>query len=185
MYIEDKLGNHRMIEFDILESLVRKFEYNFDDVPGFEKALVNGVEKRLNYGTLELFDDGDYVINVIVNGTAYPFSVTVDATPPTITLNGVENGGETKGEVTISEPSEDATVEVLLNGETIKYTSGQSLSVAGKYTVKVTDKCGNVSEYNFEILKTTNKSVVAMFAIGGVAILIVAVFFILKKKKVF
>ncbi len=185
MYIEDKLGNHRTIEFDILESLVRKFEYNFDDVPGFEKALVNGVEKRLNYGTLELFDDGDYVINVIVKGTAYPFSVTVDATPPTITLNGVENGGETKGEVTISETSEDAAVEVLLNGETIKYTSGQSLSVAGKYTVKVTDKCGNVSEYNFEILKTTNKSVVAMFAIGGVAILIVAVFFILKKKKVF
>ena len=74
----------------VVEPLVQKFEYNFDETPGFENVLVNGEEKRLNYGTLELFEDGTYEVGVVVNGKTYTFTVTVDATAPTIKLEGVE-----------------------------------------------------------------------------------------------
>ena len=97
--ITDGLGSKAEMSFTIVEPRVQKFEHNFDDTPGFEKALVNGEEKRLNYGTLELFKDGTYEVGIVVSGKTYTFTVTVDATAPTLKLDGVENGGKTKGGV--------------------------------------------------------------------------------------
>lgn len=55
---------------------------------------------------LELKTDGEYEVEVVVNGIAYPFSVEVDGTAPTVTLKGVDNGGVTKDGVVISDLSE-------------------------------------------------------------------------------
>ena len=66
--IIDSLGNTESRNFSIVAPIVREFTHNFDDVPGFEKVLVNGEDKRLNYGTLELFVDGVYEVGVVVNG---------------------------------------------------------------------------------------------------------------------
>jgi len=48
---------------------------------------------------------------------------------------------------------EESTVTVKVNDETIKYEIGETLTKVGKYTVTVTDECGNESAYEFEIIK--------------------------------
>ncbi len=183
--IQDVLGNSENFTFTIIQPKVSAFTHNFDDVPGFEMVVMNGAEKRLNYGTLELFEEGTHEVGVIVNGKTYTFTVEVDATAPTLTLNGVENGGSTKDGVTITDISEAADVKVYVNGKEISYKHGDILKSAGDYKVVVTDECGNFTEYTFEIEKTVSGATIALIAIGGVALVGGIVFFVLKKKKVF
>ena len=152
--IIDSLGNTETRNFSIVAPIVREFTHNFDDVPGFEKVLVNGEDKRLNYGTLELFVDGVYEVGVVVNGETYTFTVTVDSTLPEITLGGVENGEATNGNVTIATTEETATLTVYWNGEEIAYTAGEELTAEGEYRVVATDLANNSVEVSFSIDKT-------------------------------
>lgn len=183
--LTDNLGNKSEVTFTIVEPLVKKFEFNFDETPGFEKALVNGEEKRLNYGTLELFDDGVYEVGVVANGKTYNFTVTVDNTAPVATLEGVENGGTTKENVIISAINENAKMKVYFDGQEIDYKLGDELSEIGTYKVVLEDDCGNVSEYNFEILYSMNGGAIALIIIGILAVAGVVVFIILKKRRVY
>lgn len=183
--VTDGLGNHSEISFKIVEPLVKEFTHNFDEVEGFGGVTVNGEDRRLNYGTLELKEDGVYEVGVIVSGNTYLFKVTVDGTAPTITLNGVENGGSTKDAVTIGNPSETADVKVTMNGEEIKYNLGEEIAEPGEYKVFVTDECGNTAEYSFTIEKSLGAGAIigiifaCILVIGGVVVII------LKKKNVF
>lgn len=179
LVLTDKLGNVAEVSFEIVKPLVKSFSYNFDNTPGFEKAIVNGEEKRLNYGTLELFDDGVYEVGVVVNGKVYNFVVTVDGTAPTLVISGVKNGGSTKGSVVLSDLSEKADMKVYKNDTEISYTLGDSISEEGVYKVVLTDECGNVTEYTLEILHSMNSGAVSLIIIGimfvaGMAILIVS-----------
>ena len=76
LVLTDVLGNKEVITFRVIQSKVQKFTHNFDDIEGFGGVLVNGENKRLNYGDLELFDDGAYEVGVIVGGKTYTFHVT-------------------------------------------------------------------------------------------------------------
>ena len=181
----DLLGNSSEFSFTIIHPVVQGFTHNFDDVPGFEMVIMDGTEKRLNYGTLELFEDGTYEVGVVVNGQTYTFTVTVDSTAPTLILNGVEDGGETKESVTITNISEVAEVKVYLNGKVLPYNHGDILKDAGDYKVVVTDECGNFTEYTFKIRMSASGSTIALIIIGCVAVIGGVVFFILKKKKIF
>lgn len=58
------------------------------------------------------------------------------ATAPSISLNGVENGGETKDAVIIGDLSEDATVKVTKDGEEIAYKLGDEITEPGEYKVR-------------------------------------------------
>ena len=182
--ITDSLGNHEEISFKVVESLVKEFTHNFDDVEGFGGVTVNGEDKRLNYGTLELKEDGVYEVGVIVGGNTYLFKVTVDGTAPTIPLNGVENGGSTKDAVTIGNPSEDATVKVTLNGEPVEYTLGDEITEPGEYRVTVTDEIGNTAEYSFTVEKTISVGAIIGIILGVLGVIGVVVIIILKKKEI-
>ena len=81
-------------------------------------------------------------------------------------LGGVENGGQTKGSVTVSDLSETATVEVFLNDEPIEYELGDELTEVGKYRVVITDEIGNATEYTFEILYSLNATAIILIIIG-------------------
>ena len=166
--IIDSLGNMESRNFSIVAPIVREFTHNFDDVPGFEKVLVNGEDKRLNYGTLELFADGVYEVGVVVNGETYTFTVTVDSTLPEITLGGVENGGATNGNVTIATTEETATLTVYLNGEEIAYTAGDKLTAEGEYRAVATDLANNSVEVTFSIDKTAPVLTLTGLENGGV-----------------
>ncbi len=180
--LTDLLGNEATVTFTIVQPLVQEFVYNFDDTPNFEKVLVNGEDKRLNYGTLEVFEDGNYEIGVVVGGKTYNFTVTVDSTAPALTLKGVENGGQTKEGVTLLDLSEKATMKVYLNDTEIEYNLGDELTELGKYKVVLTDECGNVAEYEFEILYKMNGGTIALIVIGVLVILGIILAIILGKK---
>ena len=182
--ITDGLGNKAEMSFTVVEPRVQKFEHNFDEVSGFEKALVNGEEKRLNYGTLELFEDGTYDVGIVVSGKTYTFTVTVDGTAPTIKLDGVENGGTTKGGVVLSEPSKAAEVKVYRGEEEIEYKLGETISEEGEYRVTVTDECGNSTVYTFTIEAGTNWTLIVLFVVLGLLIAGGVVFFFIRRKRV-
>lgn len=183
--LTDDLGNTITVSFTIVQPLVNRFEHNFDETPSFEKVLIGGEEKRLNYGTLELFEDGTYEVGVVVSGTTYYFTVTVDGTAPTLTLSGVENGGKTKKEVVLSDLSEKAELHVFLNDEEIEYNLGDELKQAGNYRVVVIDACGNSTEYAFTIQYSLSAGIIALIVIGSLAVAAGIVVIILKKRKIF
>ena len=185
LVITDMIGNKSEMSFTVVKSLVSKFEHNFDDMQGFERVLVNGEDKRLNYGTLELFNDGDYEVGVVANGVTYTFNITVDGTKPTVKLNGVENGGRTENPVSITDLSEKGEVTVYLNDEKLLYELGDELTENGKYRVVAMDECGNTTEYTFEIKANDSFKYVLLAVIAGVGVVGAAAFFILKKKKKF
>ena len=182
--VTDALGNRSEISFKVVEPLVKEFTHNFDEVEGFGGVTVNGEDKRLNYGTLELFEDGVYEVGVIVGGNTYLFTVEVDGTAPTVTLNGVENGGVTKDAVTIGTPSENATVKLYKDGAEVKYTVGDEITEAGAYRITVEDECGNLSEYSFEIEEGISGVVIFLIILGSLLLVGGIVVFILKKKEI-
>lgn len=122
---------------------------------------------------------------VYVNGKGYAFTVEVDKTAPSVKLNGVENGGETKSSVTVSDLSEQADMKVYRDGLEIDYKLGDELTELGKYTIVLTDAVGNVSEYSFEILYSMNGGAIALIVIGILAVLGVIGFVVMKKRRVF
>ena len=184
LVLTDALGNKEVITFRITQPKVQEFTHNFDDIEGFGGVLVNGEEKRLNYGTLELFDDGAYEVGVIVGGKTYTFHVTVDGTAPTLKFNGVENGGITKDGVKLTNVSETAEVKVFKDGKEIKYKLGDEITEVGKYKATVTDECGNQTTYEFEIEKSVNGWLIAFIIIGVIVLAGGVVVFILKRKEI-
>ena len=184
LVLTDALGNRSEVAFKVVEPLVKEFTHNFDEVEGFGGVTVNGEDKRLNYGTLELKEDGVYEVGVIVGGNTYLFTVEVDGTAPTVTLNGVENGGETKDAVTVTAPSETATVKVIKDGEEIKYTIGDEITEAGAYRIIVEDEIGNSTEYSFEIVEGISGWVIFLIILGSLLLVGGIVVFILKKKEI-
>lgn len=178
----DALGNKAEFSFTIVEPIVGKFEEEIDLIVGFEKVLVNGTETTIEKGTLALTESGAYEVSIVAYGKTHKFTVTVDATAPTLVLNGVENGGATTDAVTLTDASEEAEVVVTLNGEQIEYTVGDELTELGEYKVTVTDACGNSTEYGFTIEKGANIALIVILIILGVAAIGTGVFFYFKKK---
>ncbi|MBP3600845.1 MAG: hypothetical protein J6J10_00975, partial [Alistipes sp.] len=108
----DALGNTKELSFTIVNALYGKFEQEIDEMPGFNKVLVNGEEVTLEKGTLSLTASGTYEVTIVANGNEQKFTVVVDSTAPVVTIDGVENGGTTKGAVILSDLSSDATMKV-------------------------------------------------------------------------
>ena len=159
LQITDGVGNSKEMMFTVVEPLVQKFEYNFDDMPGFEKVTVNGEDTRLNYGTLELTEDGVYDVGEVVNGTSYNFTVIVDATAPVITLDGAQDGKTTNSDVKVSWTDTEAKVVCKLNGEEIAIENGAVFTEEGTYEIFAEDFCLNKLKVSFSIDKTLEYSV--------------------------
>ena len=182
----DKLGNTSEVTFTIVDALVGKFESDIASIPGFEKVIVNDTELDMENAILSLTESGTYKVEVVANGVSNTFEITVDATAPTLTVNGVDEEGRAKKTVTLTDLSEEATVKVFLNDTEIEYADGDELTEEGTYKVVVTDDCGNSTEYNFEIKHGLNGGIIALIvilcllAVGGVV-----VFILYKKTDVF
>lgn len=181
----DMYGNAKELSFTIIESLYASFEQEIDEMPGFEKVLVNGEEVTLEKGTLSLTESGTHEVMIVANGVEQVFTVNVDSTPPTVIISGVENGGVTEESVIISELSEKSTIIITRDDEKIEYALGEEIKEPGEYKVTVTDSIGNTTEYTFEIKEGVNGAVIALVIIGVVAVAGTVAIIILKKKKVF
>ncbi len=156
--LADETFNHESFSFTIVKQVSTVFEHNFDDMPGFEKVLVNGEDTRLNYGTLLIEDDGEYEVCVVANGVEHKFNITIDTAAPGLVLAGAENGKTTNTDVSVSWTDEDVkSVMYKLNGgEAIAIESGAVFSAEGLYEIFAQDVLGNVSSVSFKIDKTLN-----------------------------
>ena len=123
-------------------------------------------------------------MGIVVSGKTYTFTVTVDATAPTLKLEGVENGGKTTGGVVISEPSETAEIKVYRGEEEIEYKLGETISEEGEYRVTITDECGNSAVYTFTIEAGTNWALIILLVVFGLLVAGGLVFFFIRRKKV-
>ena len=179
----DSLGNTKELSFTIVDALYGKFEEEIDEMPGFGKVLVNGEEVKLEKGTLTLTASGTYEVAIVANGVEQKFTVTVDATAPTLKLDGVENGGSTKGTVIISDVSSDATMKVYLDDVQIEYTAGDELTEVGKYRIVLEDGVGNVSEYSFEILWKMPAAAIVLIVVAVLGAAGAVVWFVISKKR--
>ena len=179
----DSLGNTKELSFTIVDALYGKFEEEIDEMPGFGKVLVNGEEVKLEKGTLTLTASGTYEVAIVANGVEQKFTVTVDATAPTLKLDGVENGGSTKGAVVISDVSDDATMRVFLDDVQIEYTAGDELTEVGKYRIVLEDGVGNVSEYSFEILWKMPAAAIVLLVVAVLGAAGAVVWFVISKKR--
>ena len=179
----DSLGNVKEVSFTIVDALYGKFEEEIDEMPGFVKVLVNGEEVALEKGTLTLTASGTYEVTIVANGKEQKFTVNVDATAPTLKIEGVENGGSTKGAVIISDVSSDATMKVYLDDVQIEYTAGDELTEVGKYRIVLEDGVGNVSEYSFEILWKMPAAAIVLIVVAVLGAAGAVVWLVISKKR--
>ena len=157
----DGTFNQERLSFTIVEPILTVFEHNFDDMPGFEKVVVNGEDTRLNYGTLLLEDDGEYEICVVADGVEHKFSIVIDSTAPKLVLIGVEDGKTTNTDVSVSWADEDveSVVYKLNGGEAVAVERGMVFCEEGVYEVTAKDSLSNTSKVKFTIDKTLNYEV--------------------------
>ena len=89
-------------------------------------------------------------------GNSSTASFTIDKTAPTVSLNGVTNGGFTNTDVVIfvSDTYISTSNYSLNNSTSISFNSEITLSSDGSYSVHATDLAGNSTSYTFTIDKT-------------------------------
>lgn len=78
-----------------------------------------------------------------------------------------------------------ANIIVKKDGKIERYILGKTLNGAGRYEITVTDACGNVSAYSFEIAKGTSPWAVVGIVAGCLILIGGVVVIILKKLGVF
>ena len=179
----DALGNTKELSFTIVNALYGKFEQEIDEMPGFNKVLVNGEEVTLEKGTLSLTASGTYEVTIVANGNEQKFTVVVDSTAPVVTIDGVENGGTTKGAVILSDLSSDATMKVYLDDVLVEYNLGDELTDVGVYRIVLEDAAGNVSEYSFEILWKMPAVAIVLIVIAALGVVGTVVWLVISKKR--
>ena len=111
-----------------------------------QSVTVNG--KAVNGSKISLANDGEYAVTVKTKGYEKTVSFTKDSTKPVVT--GVENGKTYTGSVTIKFSDELSGIKSAKLGKK-KIKNGKTITKAGTYTLKVTDKAGNKTTVKFKI----------------------------------
>ncbi len=190
LLITDFLGNTSYTDFYLINNSLGEFEYQAPYnyyISEIWKTGARGDNVRLDPeedGGVRLTENGDYVIGVTGIGTisSFRFTVTIDNTPPSITLEGVENRGVTARNVSIKGLRSGDNVKVYKNGVLVSdvdvgiSASVPEITTGGDYRVVVTNLQGVSSEYTFTRKSIANAAtsifliVVIALAATGVAI---------------
>jgi len=185
--LTDILGNQKAFNFYILNSPLNRIEKKLDSTIEIIEIQMNDEIQELDIqnNTLYLVDEAFYKITVLdktVN-KYFTFNLEIDTTPPTIQLVGAENGGQTKGEVTTKNPSENPIfIEATNNSEEFEYRLGEIIKNVGTYELVVKDEAGNYTLYEFTIIHALNSASIALF--GGMLALVVLLIIFLARNKI-
>lgn len=187
--LTDEIGNQLYSDFLIINTPIKRIETALHESVTITEILKDGEAQELDIvdNILYLVDEGIYKVTVYDNSVnkAFSFTLTLDTTPPTIELVGVENGGATNKEVSTKNPSEKpVTLTVTRNGTELEYELGGKLKDAGDYKIIVTDVAGNQSEYEFRIYYSYNGATIALFG-GLLAIVVLIIIFLVGTRKGF
>lgn len=137
----------KIIEFSGLKNnYTTKSKIKVETYDKLVSVYVNG--KKQKSKTIKLPEDGTYEIEVNTKYSKKAITVIKDSTKPAVT--GIENGTVYTEPVKIKYKDGGAGISsAKLNGKKIK--SGKTVSAAGDYTLKVTDKAGNKTTIKFSI----------------------------------
>lgn len=187
--LTDEIGNQEYSDFLILNTPIRRIETELHESVTVTEIQKDGeaLELEIVDNILYLVDEGNYQVTVYDKSVnkAFSFNLTLDTTPPTIELVGVENGGATNKEVSTKNPSEKpVTLTVTKSGTELEYELGGKIEDAGDYKIVVTDVAGNQSEYEFRIYYSFNGATIALFG-GLLAIVVLIIIFLVGTRKGF
>ncbi|MGN0961567.1 MAG: hypothetical protein ACI4PF_05160, partial [Christensenellales bacterium] len=187
--LTDEIGNQEYSDFLILNTPIKRIETELHESVTVTEIQKDGavLEVEIVDNILYLVDEGNYQVTVYDNSAnkSFSFKLTLDTTPPTIELVGVENGGATNKEVSTKNPSEKPVIlTVTKSGTEFEYELGGKLKDAGDYKIVVTDIAGNQSEYEFRIYYSFNGATIALFG-GMLAIVVLIIIFLVGTRKGF
>ena len=111
-----------------------------------KSVTVNG--KESSGKKIDTSADGEYKVSVKTKYAEKKFTFIKDGTKPVVT--GVENGKTYDGPVTITFSDETSGIKSAKLGKK-KVKSGATITKAGTYTLKVTDKAGNKTTVKFTV----------------------------------
>lgn len=153
---------------------------------GFELVEVafDDEEQQFNDKKIaKLKKDGSYLISYRCNSTGveYALKVEIDHTPPTVELDGVEDG-KAKGAVTVSGIEDGDTVAMTRDGSEYKLPTDGVLKMPGKYSLSVTDDAGNTVTDDFVIKFYLDRQGL-WFGILAAAVIISAITYMVMARK--
>lgn len=150
IYIEDYIKNN-----PITETYSTKEFTNQDVTVTLNTLPDTKITNNKNSNTYTFTQNGEFIFEYQRRGKNFTKTVKVeniDKTPPKI-LN-IKNEAKYTESIIPKIEEENLEKETLTkNEEEIEYILGKEIEEEGKYKLTVTDKAGNISEVNFEILK--------------------------------
>ena len=183
--VYDSYGNEKTVSFQIVKGTKTKLDYMLGENVVIKSIMHDGEAVSADGNRLNFTVDGVYTVVCKVDDKEYSFELALDTTAPTITLNGIEDGGKGNVTVTITDLSEAGTVEVYKDGEKIEYNLGDELKEYGSYEVRVSDELGNERVYTFTLEYQMNGGAIALIVIGILLAAGVVVAVIFGKKAIY
>ncbi len=172
--LKDEIGNKDYFCFYIITHSLLHFAYTTPqgfkivevtyNAGGGKVDWIDAVEDKGDSSYLDFEESGEYevvMMSYLTNKTS-KFSIVIDKSVPKIVLNGVENGGVTTQNVTVSGYKEGDTVYIYKDGvliEEIKIVTLSDVSEIkekGKYKIVVVNEAGGSSEVEFTRVYTAN-----------------------------
>lgn len=184
--ITDELGNRTSSFFNI----ITKRKQNLNHILQEDISVTSVLKDDENYeyqvldNNLYLYDEGHYLVSILDERTnkEYSFEITLDTTPPTLELIGVENGGTTKKVVVMKNVSEKPyELYITVDGAPFEYKIGEEIEKCGRFVVVLTDEAGNSTTYTFERLYSLNGPSIAVLA-GLGALVVLLIIFLIKSR---
>ena len=150
-----------------------------------KEIAFNGETKPLSgTDTVDMTKDGDYTVTYSCKATGidYGLKLTVDHTPPSVTVKGLKDG-KARSAVTVSGFERSDDVAVKHNGEELDLPEDGVLKMPGRYEVTVTDVAGNSVTETFTIRMYLNAQGVWFALLLFAVIAAAAVYMYLSRKK--
>lgn len=182
----DELGNRQTGFFTIINKKKQNLNHILQEDIEVKQVLKDDeiYEFELVDGSLYLYDEGTYKVTVIDKRTnkEYSFTITLDNTPPTLEIVGVENGGKTKGVVTLKNVSETPYKLVIhVDGVPFEYKLGDKIERCGRFDIKLYDEAGNLTIYTFEREYSLNAASIGVIA-GFGALIVLLIILLIKSR---
>ncbi len=181
--IFDDLGNKEIGFFTIINKKKQNLNHVLQEDIQVKNITKNdeNFEYEVANRKLYLHDEGTYKVLILDNKTnkEYSFEITIDTTPPTLEITGVENGGKTKKVVTLKNVSETPyELIIYVDGVKFEYKLGNEIEKCGRFEILLLDEAGNKTEYSFEREYSLNAASIGVIAGFGVLVILLIILLI-------
>jgi len=158
-------------------------EYNLPADFFVVSATLNGETASYSRSYVDMTGDGDYEIcyrSPAADKELY-LAVTVDHTPPMVTLTGITDG-KANEPVTVADLEDGAEIFLDRNGKEIPFNG--VIDETGSYVLTVKDEAGNETNYDFVVITYEKTDMKYLIILGVVLLAALAGYFVYYKKNI-